>query len=108
MYADDTVVFVSGSDLGSINSKLSSDLACLNQWLFKNHLTLNVKKTECMYFHSTQKKIDSAVHKSVKINHEPLAIVKSYKYLGVILDSHLTYKEHVTKVVKEIKQRLFV
>ena len=108
MYADDTVVFVSGRDLTSVNNKLTSDLTCLNHWLFENHLTLNIKKTECMYFHSMQKKVDPAVHQSIKINNEPLAIVTSYKYLGVTLDSHLTYKEHVSKLVKQIKQRLFV
>ena len=87
MYADDTVVYVSDQNLSSINSKLTSDLALLSQWLCANHLTLNVKKTECMYFHSIQKKVNLAAHDPVKLNNVPLTVATSYKYLGVILDS---------------------
>ena len=47
MYADNTVVFGSDQDI-NIDSKLSSDLATLHQWLHANHLTLNVKKTKCI------------------------------------------------------------
>ena len=57
MYADDTVVFVSDRDINCINSKLSSDLATLHKWLHANHLTLNVNKSECIYFKTPQKKL---------------------------------------------------
>ena len=108
MYADDTVVYVSDQNLSSINSKLTSDLALLSQWLCANHLTLNVKKTECMYFHSIQKKVNLAAHDPVKLNNVPLTVATSYKYLGVILDSQLTYKLHIDKLTKQLKQRLYV
>ena len=61
-----------------------------------------------MYFHSIQTKVNPAAHDPVKLNNVPLTIATSYKYLGVILDSQLTYKLHIDKLTKQLKQRLYV
>ena len=55
MYADDILLFLSDSNPDTINSELSSELQSLHEWLNDNHLTINVTKTECMYFHSSRK-----------------------------------------------------
>ena len=57
MYADDTVIFTSDSNITKINNKLSTDLDEIVKWLYQNHLTVNTKKTECMYFRSDQKNV---------------------------------------------------
>ena len=101
MNADDTVVFVSDRDINCINSKLSSDLATLHQWLHANPLTLNVKKTKCIHFKSPQKKLP--IYEPITIYNEPLTVVNKYKYLGIILDANLTYKLHSEKVLKQMK-----
>ena len=61
-----------------------------------------------MYFHSIQKKVNLAAHDPVKLNNVPLTVATSYKYLGVILDSQLTYKLHIDKLTKQLKQILYV
>ena len=51
-YAEDTVIYVSGSDLESIPKKLNADILEVHNWLTDNDLSLNWKKgkTETMIF----------------------------------------------------------
>ena len=106
MYADDTVLFLSDSNPDTINSKLSSDLQSLHKWLNDNHLTINVTKTKCMYFHSSRKHLSFT--SPIIFSNQHLVITNTYKYLGVLLDSHLTYREHTSKLTKKLNQKLYV
>lgn len=90
-----------------INSKLTSDLQCLHDWLKKIHLTINVKKkTECMYFHSSRKSLSYV--DPITFANQDLVITKTYKYLGVLLDTHLTYRDHISNLTKKLNQKLYV
>ncbi len=44
----------------------------------------------------------------IEIGDEEIKRLKSFKYLGVYLDEVMTYKEHVSKVVKKISSRIGV
>ena len=50
MYADDTVLFYSSSQLSTIEMKLNEELLKIERWLFSNSLFINVKETEAMLF----------------------------------------------------------
>jgi len=50
MYADDTVLFYSSSQVSTIEMKLNEELIKIEHWLFSNSLFNNVKKTEAMLF----------------------------------------------------------
>ena len=51
-YADDTVLYVAGREIDSIEDKLSKDMDNLSEWLRCNELILNLKKgkTESILF----------------------------------------------------------
>ena len=57
MYADDTVLFCSGKDVGEIQKQLNADFQSFASWLDKNELVINTKKgkTEVMVFGISQK-----------------------------------------------------
>ena len=50
MYADDTVIFCSGTDAAKIEKKLNDDLNLIGSWLWENSLLVNITKTETMLF----------------------------------------------------------
>ena len=50
LYADDTVIYMSGSDLNFITSALQQDLNKIVAWCEESKLTLNVKKTKYVIF----------------------------------------------------------
>ncbi len=56
-----------------------------------------------MYFKIKKKE---EVHPDILVNGEKLQIVPDFKYLGIILDSHLTFEKHVRKIVCAVTPEL--
>ena len=67
-YADDTVIFVSGSSLHEVEGKLNNDLQHLKAWFDENELLVNLKKgkTESMIF-GTAKRLGKTEKKEMKV-----------------------------------------
>ena len=61
MYADDTHITYTGSDLHLIHFSLSRDLEKLSKWLVPNRLTLNAAKAEFMLIGSRQRLLKYSV-----------------------------------------------
>ena len=55
LFADDTLVYYSGSDIKEIEKKVNEDLERLSKWLNVNKLKLNVKKTKYMVISKSEK-----------------------------------------------------
>ena len=56
MYADDTTLYSSleNFDSNNIEREINYELEKVNLWLKANKLSLNVKKTKCMFFPQTE------------------------------------------------------
>ena len=107
MFADDATLYVSGSNLESVESQLNSAMNEVYKWTSKNRLVLNDKKTKVMLLGSRQR-LNTLQDKkiSVIINGTLLECVSEYKCLGVSIDDTLTFKSHVTSIAKVMKQKL--
>ena len=75
-------------------------------WCDQNKLTINVKKNKTMVFTTSPRKKLPPIN--LMLRNERLAVVDSYKYLGLTLDSALTYEQHVKYMVKTISHKLFL
>lgn len=106
MYADDTVVYVHGSDATSVANKLTNVMGNILNWLSSASLTLNVNKTVAMYFTKTQRLKSS--FPCIYANQSQIKVVKEFKYLGLVLDSTFTFKKHVKKICSTLKYSLSV
>ena len=69
----------------------------VTKWLSDSCLHLNVKKTVCMFF---TKRATDATEPDVYVSGEKFQVVSDFKYLGIILDSNLSFKKHVKKVIQ--------
>ena len=95
-YADDTNVFLSGKNLPQLITDSTNELKKLTILFKANKLTLNIKKTKRMVFRHTNKKINIDLNQNfVTINNSKIDYVNSIKFLGLIYDSHLTWKDHI-------------
>jgi len=103
MYADDTVIYLHGSNLGDVAKELTTSMANVTTWLTQCCLQLNISKTVCMFF--TKRNSDS-VEPDVFVSAERLTVVSEYKYLGVLFDSNLSFKSQVKKVCNRVKFNL--
>ena len=68
MYADDTHLTCAGNDIYSIQPSLNRDLLIISHWLTANKLTLNMTKTEFMFFGSRQKLNNLPAPPALEIN----------------------------------------
>ena len=64
----------------------------ISNWLSTNKLTLNVDKSNYLIFSTWRRK---KLH--LTMNNEILQEKEYTRYLGVILDNNLTWKNHITQ-----------
>ena len=102
LFADDTSVFISGKDSGSLISIMNTELTKLSLWLEVNKLSLNVAKCQHMFFYSRNKKICTSL--PVVIKGEAVSRVSTTKFLGVILDEHLNWQAHINSVINKVSK----
>ena len=69
----------------------------LNSWFYINRLTLNTTKTSFTIFKSTKKKLANLPNKIDFLNFS-INRTTSIKFLGITLDEHLTWNQHINGV----------
>ena len=101
-FADDTSLVFSDKNPRKINKVINSELILLYEWLCANRLSLNAGKTEYMIFRPPRKTIDCKF--KLRLNYTKLYESTKIKYLGVILDSRLTWKFHIKELNKKLSR----
>ena len=101
LYADDSVLYVSGSDFATVERGLNLALKSFATWSSTNKLTVNESKTKVMVFAAapTLKRLPKP---TVKLKDTTLKQVISYKYLGITVDQELNFALHVKELLKNI------
>ncbi len=105
MYADDTSLTAAGSDLAILLNTVNDELNNIHEWLCANKLTLNTGKTKYLIFQPIQKQTYN-LYLPLKLSDEYLNHSYSVKYLGLILDSHLSWQNHIDYISKKISKSL--
>ena len=82
---------------------VNEDVSSAADWLAENKLSLNIKKTNSMYFDLSRSK---SVLPKVCIGKEPIKSVKTQKFLGVIFDEKLSWKDHILSVISKLNSCL--
>lgn len=107
VYADDTVIYYSGSSAEEISEALNADLRQLSSWFKSNLLTLNATKSKFMLFGNNRSpKYRNVQDLSIVIDVDHLERVESFKYLGVTIHQCMSWSEHIDSLSKKVNQRL--
>ena len=99
LFADDSNVFVSSRDPGSLKTKMITVILKMCEWFNANKLTINMKKTAYTIFTNT--KVPGSLN-NITINNVKVGRVKSVKYLGMTLDEKLNWNEHTDKLLTKL------
>ena len=99
LFADDTSILYSDKNLHKLERIVNSELKNISRWLEVNKLTLNISKSNFVIFHPYQKRIDYSPQLKM-FDHctkrmLPLEMKNSVKYLGLMIDSSLSWKSHI-------------
>ena len=87
LFADDTNLFLHGTNLNELESTANKTLNELYYWFSANKLTINVDKT-CYTMFGT--KGEDTKSFSLKIRDTVIENVRCSKYLGIMIDNQLT------------------
>lgn len=84
---------------------LNDDLLQVSQWLHGNKLSLNLTKTKSMIIGSNRKLVGISSF-SLSIFDTDINSVTSFKYLGVMLSSNVTWSDHVEYISCKVNKNL--
>ena len=105
LFADDSNLFFSGKNLTETINLVNAELIKVYQWLNLNKLSLNIEKTNFIIF-SLSKNVHQDIYNNIVINGSHINRVYFTKFLGVIIDSKLTWKNHITKIRTKISKAI--
>ena len=101
-FADDANILVTGNSLLDIKDKLNAVIAAIDIWVKCNGLKLNVKKTKYMVF-SNKRDIDYS-SLQLFLNGKCLERSEKERFLGVIVDSNINWKTHISGLKSKISR----
>ena len=105
LFADDTSLTVCGKDLDSLIHHINIELRKIYDWLCANKLTLNLNKTKYIIFQPRQK-LNSNLHLPLVLASQPLDHSSSVKYLGLFIDCHLSWHDHIEYICSKISKNI--
>lgn len=97
LYADDTILYCHGKMVDEVRQKLTVGFETANQWIQENSLRVNFKKTHTMFLGRKRRQHDLE-HLHIEHDGQPLRNEQTAKYLDVLIDDKLNWKQHVDSV----------
>jgi hypothetical protein len=102
LYADDTAIIARHVHARGAFYAIKNYLKIYEVWLTQWRIKVNTSKCAAVFY--THKSVkDFTHHNNLTLNKEIIPWETSYKYLGVILDSKLTWKQHILTVAKRAR-----
>ena len=100
IYADDTILYCN-IDQHVNEDDINVELAKLSEWFGANILALNISKTKCMVFHTSNRAVK---YLNLKINNTDIEHVVEFNFLSVILNSHMNWNPHINYIAIKISR----
>ena len=106
LFADDTNIYYESNSLQELEKTINKELNKLYLWLNINRLSLNIDKTNYLIFHPYNKPMKK--HITIKINKKAINEKVYIKYLGVLIDSTLSWKHQISNISKKILRAIWI
>lgn len=112
-YADDTAVIIAHKDPKKAEEEMQNVLNAITEWCHDNDLIINANKTKLMHFqpHNPKPVLINIMHKplicSSSSPNTKIEVVKTLKYLGIIIDDRLKWSPHVEYVRKKLRSAMY-
>ena len=104
-FADDTNLILSSKNIKDLIKKANIEVEKLNDYMSANDLIVNKGKSSYMILKPKNKKAIGTTE-TIKISGTDIMKVKEARYLGIILDDKLNFKEQFNKLIKKLKEAI--
>ena len=98
LFADDTNLTLSHSNVSTLQQNINDALVNVTNWLKVNKLSINFNKTEFMVVTTKQNKPEL----KVSIDNNPIKQSHYIKYLGVLIDDYLNWKQQIKEQCSKV------
>ena len=88
MFADDTSIFISGSDLYMMEKTLNDEMKKVDTWLKVNKLSLNISKIHFMLLKGNK---TAHYYPKISVDSKYITQVNCIKFLGIMIDDKSTW-----------------
>ena len=105
LFADDTNIYYESKNLNNLEKIMNKKHEKLYEWLSINRLSLNISKTNFVIFHPPNK---PKIPVTILINKHAIDESNHVKYLGILIDSKLTFKNHIEELNKKVARAVGV
>ena len=85
--------------LAILQTSINKELVGIHDWLCANKLSLNIEKSSYVLFHPPQRKI--TFNFILNISDKYLRQENCIKYLGIFIDSTLSWKPQIEYIIKK-------
>ena len=100
LFVDDLAIWYSASSPRLVSRQLQLAVTCLERWSAKNGLRFSTTKTVAVHF---CRRRCADPHLGIRLYGKPIPTQPSAKFLGVVFDRRLTYRDHF----KALRERCF-
>ena len=111
MYADDLQIYIRCplGELDRVFSIMSANTLHIMNWASQNHLRLNVGKTKAIGIGSSYyiNRLSAMARNYIDIGGDRIFFESSLRFLGVILDSKLSWKDHIAQTSRRVRYLMY-
>ena len=93
LFADDTNINYENESLEKLEKTINKEVKNMYLWLSVNRQALDIEKTNFLVFHPFNKPLK--INVTIKIHIKAITEKTCIKYLGVIIDSTRSWKDHI-------------
>ena len=101
------IFFFSHRNISALFLTINNELHEIGEWFKANRLLLNIKKTKYTFFHKNSAKDNIPLKlPELKIGNRATERTHAIKFLGVLLDENITWKNHIYSVKKKLAKNI--
>ena len=103
LYVDDLIMYTTGTYLSGLERRMQAAINKVNKWAEDHGFRFSTSKTVSIYFN---RKRNIQPPPQLFLNNNPIPSKSHIKYLGMLLDEKLDWKEHIRQLKVNCTQRL--
>ena len=106
LFADDTTILFSDTDISNKVDLINTELKEVTNWFKSNKLSVNASKTNFMIMGTTHQTCKPQNSIKVILDNVELSLVNKTKFVGVLIDENLTWKDYIDAISKTMSRNV--
>lgn len=102
-YADDIILFTTGTQTTYMAEELNNSLKIMSRWLKNHNLNISEEKSKAVWFTKGRRLLNPP---HLLYNNKRIPYTDKTKYLGIILHKNLKWTPHITEQVNKAQKGL--